>query len=67
MSEPMHSDTSNPLSDNMIAWLKLRRELEDRITDPETRDLFHRFMQVDTVLLEEESREAFERGKTARE
>ena len=67
MSEPMHPDTSNPLSDNMIAWLKLRRELEDRITDPETRDLFHRFTQVDTALLEEESREAFERGKTARE
>ncbi len=54
------------LDENMLTWLKLRRELEDRITDPETKELFRRFMAVDTILFEKESREAYERGKTAR-
>ena len=64
MSECSHPTENNVLSENMMTWIKLRRELEDRITDPETLDLFHRFMQVDLALFEEESREAFERGKS---
>ena len=62
MSEYTQPTTGEPLSDTMIAWLKLRRELEERITDPETLTLFQEFMRVDLVLFEEESREAFERG-----
>lgn len=63
----MESNTQNPLSDTMIAWLKLRRELHETITDPDTRALLQRFMEVDRALMEEESREAFERGRAAAE
>lgn len=63
----MESNTQNPLSDTMIAWLKLRRELHEAITDPDTRALLQRFMEVDRALMEEESREAFERGRAAAE
>lgn len=61
----MNNHTQNPLSDTLTAWLKLRREMEDRITDPETKALFYEFMQVDLALTEEETREAFERGRAA--
>lgn len=62
-----HNDFSapNPLSETMTTWLRLRREIEERITDPDTLALFHEFMQIDLALFEEESREAFERGRAA--
>ena len=62
-----HNDFSapNPLSETMTTWLRLRRVIEERITDPDTLALFHEFMQIDLALFEEESREAFERGRAA--
>ena len=56
-----------PLSPKMTEWLKLRRALEDRITHPDLRALFHDFMMVDQELFEEEVQAAYERGLSARE
>ena len=56
-----------PLSPKMTEWLKLRRALEDRITHPDLRALFHDFMKVDQELFEEEIQAAYERGLSARE
>ena len=67
MEDRKQAPHDDPLSPDMVKWLRLRRELEDRITDTETGNLFHEFMMVDLKLFEEESREAYERGLRARQ
>ena len=59
--------SQDPLSPKMEEWLRLRRALEDRITDPELRTLLHEFVEVDLELCKEEIQAAYERGLTAGE
>ncbi|MBQ9152072.1 MAG: hypothetical protein IJX72_07455 [Clostridia bacterium] len=49
-------------SEQMSAWIELRRQLEDRITDEETRNLLHVFIQLDLEICEDEANQAFWKG-----
>ena len=66
MTHAEHTAPTPALSETMLKWLKLRRELEERITDPELRALLHEFVMLDNKLFEEEILEAFNRGVAAR-
>ena len=66
MEEQRQHAAPNTLSPNLLEWIKLRKELEDRITDPELRDLLHRFIMADLAVCEEDRKATYAEGLAAR-
>ena len=66
MEEQRSHTSPNILSPKTIKWLQLRKELHDRITDPELQALLHEFITVDLEICEEEKKAAYEAGLAAR-
>ena len=60
--------TASPkaLSPTVIEWLQLRKELHDRIADPELSALLHKFIMVDLALCAEEKQATCEECLAAR-
>ena len=57
MENGYFAESAQPLSPEMMKWLRLRRELEERMTDPAMRKLLHEFIaaQIAITFLKQKS------------
>ena len=64
MTKPSYQPPNyDPANDELMnTWLRLRRELNLRITDEETLDILHRMVEAETTLCESEIQAAYNAG-----
>ena len=67
MENGYFAESAQPLSPEMMKWLRLRRELEERMTDPAMRKLLHEFIEADLTVTQKDLQAAYQQGLAHRE